>query len=197
MPDGRGQLNAIERLPDWADEARTWALDALKARKLTQVEILEEFNARLRAAAWAEGISDPPQISPAAFNRQSMKIAKSARLLSETHAIAEVLAPRLQDVGDHKVTLLIAETIKALAHEMLSNAGELAPDGETASMLMMTARALKTAEEAKKISTDQRRKIEADFARRVEKTIEKVGTEAGLSSDRLAELRRGVLGVRA
>ena len=196
-PDGRGQLSAIERLPDWADEARTWALAALKERKLTQVEILDEFNARLRATAWEQGISDPPQISPAAFNRTSMQIAVSARRLAETTAVAKALAPRLDEVADDKVTLLLVETIKALAHEAMANAGRLEANGETAEMLALFSRAVKTAEEAKRISGDQRRKYEAEANKRFDQTITRVAAEAGLSSDRVAQLRRDFLGVRA
>jgi hypothetical protein len=195
-PDGRGQLSAIERLPDWADEARAWAYAQLKERKLTQVDILDGFNSRLRAAAWAEGLTDPPQVSPAALNRTSMRLAQVGRRLAETKAIADALAPRLDEVGDDSVTLLVAESIKSLVHEMLSNAGELAADGDSAGMLMMAARALKTAEEARKISVDQRKKWKKELDEAVGKSIEKVGAEAGLSVERIAEIQRGVLGLR-
>lgn len=195
-PAKRGRLSSLDTLPEWADEAKLWAFGELKARQRPQLEILEEFNAKLRAAAWEQGISDAPQISKSAFNRVSMRLAVLGRRLEETREIANVLAPKLDQAGDASVTLLVAESIKMLVHEMLSNAGDLSADGDTAEMLMLTSRALKHAEEAKRISADGRRKIEAEFKEKTGKVIEKVGQEAGLSAERIAQLRRDFLGVR-
>ncbi len=192
----RGRLSSLDTLPDWADEAKLWAFGELKARQRPQLEILDEFNAKLRSAAWEQGVTDPPQISKSAFNRVSMRLAVLGRRLEETREIANVLAPKLDQAGDASVTLLVAESIKMLVHEMLSNAGELSADGATAEMLMLTSRALKHAEEAKRISADGRRKIEAEFKEKADKVIEKVGQEAGLSAERIAQLRRDFLGVR-
>lgn len=192
----RGRLSSLDTLPAWADEAKMWAFGELKARQRAALEILDEFNARLRTAAWENGVTDPPQISKSAFNRASMRLAVLGRRLEETREIARVLAPKFDQAGDNSVTLLVAETIKTLAHEMLSNAGELSADGETAQMLMLTSRALKHSEEAKRISADGRRKIEAEFAEKAEKVIDRVGQEAGLSAERIAQLRRDFLGVR-
>ena len=168
-PAGRGRLSSIDQLPDWADEARVWAFEQLREKKLTQVEILDGFNERLRAAAWQEGISDPPQISSSAFNRTALRIARLGRRLAETREIAAALAPKLEEVNDDQLTALLASTIKTLVNEMLENAGELAADGATAEMLMMTARAVKHAEEAKRISRDSRRKIETEMRSKLDK----------------------------
>lgn len=171
---GRGRLSAIDQLPDWADEARMEAFAALKERKKPQLEILDDFNAALRAAAWENGVTtDPPQISKSAFNRTAMRLAALGRRLEETRAIADVLAPKLDRAGDDQVTLLVSESIKMLIHEMLTNAGEMSADGDTAEMLMLTSRALKHAEEAKRISSDTRRKIEAELKERATKAAAK------------------------
>ena len=61
------------------------------------------------------------------------------------------------------ITLMVAETIKTLIFEMLGNAGDLKADGATAEMLMMTARALNAAEQAKKITIANRRTVEAEL----------------------------------
>lgn len=180
---GRGRLAAIDQLPEWADEARLAAFAALKERKQTQVEILDAFNAALRAAAWEQGISDPPQISMSAFNRRAMRLAALGRRLEETRAIADVLAPKLDRAGDDQVTLLVSESIKMLIHEMLTNAGEMSADGSTAEMLMLTSRALKHAEEAKRISADARRKIEAEFKERAAKAAEKAIGQASAAAE--------------
>lgn len=192
---GRGRLSDIDRLPPWADEAKLAAFVALKERKLTQVEILEQLNAALRAAAWEQGISDPPQISASAFNRTALRIAVHGRRLEETREIAAVLAPRIEDTADTNLTLLISSTIKTLAFEMLGNAGDLAADGDTAEMLMLTSRALKHAEEAKKISTEQRRKLEDEIAAKAEAAVDKVVKARGGGAEEAASLK-AALGVQ-
>lgn len=169
MARGRGRIAKLDSLPPWADEARMRAYAALKERKLSQLEILDALNTDLRVAALAEGITDPPQISRAAFNRAALRLAVLGRRLQETREIAAVLAPRLDQAADESVTLMVAESIKMLAHEMLSNAGELDADGATAQMLMYASRALKHAEEAKRISAEARRKLQTEIASRAEK----------------------------
>lgn len=191
----RGRLSSLDTLPAWADEVKMWAFGELKTRERPQLEILDEFNAKLRAAAREEGIADPPQISKSAFNRASMRLAVLGRRLEETRDIANVLAPKLDQAGDASVTLLVAESIKMLVHEMLSNAGELSADGDTAEMLMLTSRALKHAEEAKRISSDGRRKIEAELMTKAAAAVEKVAKAQGGTPESIAALKQA-LGVQ-
>jgi hypothetical protein len=193
----RGRLSEIDQLPEWADEAKLWAFEQLKKRKKSQLDILDEFNKRLRAAAMAHDVTmTPPVISRSAFNRTALKIAKLSNRLEETRAIAAVLAPKLDEAGDNSVTLMVAETIKTLTLEMLTNAGELKADGETAKMLMECARALNSAEHAKKISTDTRRKIEAELHVATTNAVDQVAREKGLSAEAVDAIKSKVLGIR-
>ncbi len=192
----RGRLSEIDRLPEWADEAKVWAFEQLKERKLSQLEILDGFNARLKAASMAhDAAAEPPVISRSAFNRTAIKIAILGRRLEETREIAAVIAPKLDDEGDNSLTLMVAETLKTLIAEMLGNAGELSPDGDTAEMLMMTSRALKHAEEAKRISADGRRKIEAELNTRAAKAVEQVAKVKGLTADTVTAIKAKILGI--
>jgi len=195
-PGGRGQLSAIDRLPDWAEEAKFWAFTELKERKRTQLDILEEFNKRLSDAALMNGVTDPPQVSRSAFNRQAFRLAVLGRRLEETREIAAVIAPKLDQAGDDSVTLLVSESIKTLLHEMLSNAGEVSADGATAEMLMMTSRALKHAEEAKRISAEGRRKLEAEFKSKAAKAVEAVGDASGLTTATIEAIKAKILGIQ-
>lgn len=193
MTEGRGRLSWWDQLPDWAEPVRVWAYDQLNDSKLTQLEILEEVNSRLRAAAWQEGITtDIPVASRSSLNRAAMRLAKMGRRNREMIEIATVLAPSLERAADDKVTLLVAQSIKTLVAEMLANAGEVKPDGDTAEMLMMASRALKHAEEAKKISTETGRKIREDLAVKAEKAIETVGKAQGSSPETIAALRQAI-----
>lgn len=191
----RGRLSSIDTLPEWADEAKVWAFEQLKKRKLAQLDILEKFNARLRAAALLQGVTDPPQVSKSAFNRTALRLALLGRRLEETREIAAVLAPKLDEAGDSSLTLLVSETIKTLISEMLSNAGELKADGDTAEMLMMTARALMAAEQSKKISGETRRKLEGELASKASKAIDAVAKSAGLTKETVDAIKGKILGV--
>lgn len=195
---GRGRISEIDRLPAWADEARMWAFEQLKDRKLTQLEILDGFNDRLRAASLAEDASaEPPLISRSAFNRTAIHIAIHGRRMAETREIAAVLAPKLDQAGDNSVTLMVAETIKTLIFEMLSNAGELKADGDTAEMLMMTARALTAAEQAKKISSETRKKIESELLSKMVRAVDITAGSSGLSAEAIEKLKVTFLGIPA
>ncbi|WP_315742783.1 MULTISPECIES: DUF3486 family protein [unclassified Bradyrhizobium] len=192
----RGRLSEIDKLPDWADEAKVWAFEQLKERKLSQLEILDGFNARLKAASLSEdAAAEPPEISRSAFNRTAMKIAILGRRLEETREIAAVIAPKLDEAGDNSLTLMVAETLKTLIAEMLGNAGELAADGDTAEMLMLTSRALKHAEEAKRISADGRRKIEAELQSKATKAVDAVAKASGLSAETVDAIKAKILGI--
>lgn len=196
---GRGRLDSIDRLPEWADDAVAWAFTALKERSLTQVEILDGFNERLRAAAWGEGLTDPetvPQISSSAFNRRAMRLAAVGRRLEETRAIAAILTPKFEGETAEQITLLLSETIKTLTFEMLEEAGDLKADGDTAEMLMMASRALKHAEEAKRISADTKAKILKEFTAKATSTVDAVARAKGLSADTVETIKAQILGIR-
>lgn len=191
----RGRLSTIDTLPEWADEAKLNAFTALKERKLAQLAILDTFNAELRVAALANGVTDAPQISRSAFNRTSLRLALLGRRLEETREIAAVLAPKLDQAGDNSITLMVAETIKSLVAEMLSNAGELKADGDTAEMLLFTARTLAAAEQAKRISSDTRRKIETELKDKTSKAVDLVAKAKGLSKETVADIKAQILGI--
>lgn len=195
MARGRGRLSTLDTLPAWADEAKLAAFNALKERKLTQLEILDQLNTDLRVAALAEGITEAPQISRSAFNRAALRLAVLGRRLEETREIARVLAPKLDQAGDDKVTLMVAESIKMLAHELLSNSGEIDADGASAQMLMFVARALKHAEEAKRISSETRRKIESEIKTKTAATIDQIAKVKGLSAETVEAIKAKILGI--
>lgn len=186
---GRGRISSIDRLPAWCDDAVRSAFTALKEAKLTQIEILDDLNGAIRAAAWEEGITDPaaiPQISKSAFNRRSMRLAAMGRRLEETREIAAILTPKFEGENAEQITLLLAQTIKSLTFEMLESAGDLKADGETAEMLMFASRALKHAEEAQKISADTKARILRDFTTKAKEAVDRVGKARGLSPDDVA-----------
>lgn len=192
---GRGRLSSMDLLPEWADPAVVSALAKLRENKQPQIEILEEFNAELRALAFSAGVTAPPQISASAFNRRTMRLAAHGRRLAETREIASAIASKMEDGADEDLTLLLAETIKTIIFEMLERAEGLKASASSAEMMANMSVALANAERAKKISADMKLLVEKNFTKRAEAAIEKVATAKGLTLDTVREFKRELFGV--
>ncbi|PZU43922.1 MAG: hypothetical protein DI566_13465 [Microbacterium sp.] len=188
---GRGRLSAIDLLPREADEHVAWARSELAANKRHAKDILVDFNERLASL-------DPPQgpISSSSFNRTSIEIAAQTADLAQTREIAGAVVGQLDGAAGDDVTVLLVETIKNLTLKMLQNAGTLTADKDTADMLAASARALKAAEEGRKISTETRTKIEASFREKAAEAIDKVAKVRGLTTETADEIKDKILGVR-
>lgn len=183
--EGRGRLSSIDLLPEDAEPDIIWALKALSERGMPQTAILAEFNARLADRKIAG-------VSKSAFNRWSVRKAIQFRKLNEVRAITGEIVRDLGVDGADNVTIAVAESIKAAVYERLE--GDNDPKA-----LMALGRALNSAVAAQKSSADLRAKIEARTNAQIEAAAEKVesvGREAGLSEDRVAQIRRDVLGLR-
>ncbi|QPC44504.1 DUF3486 family protein [Kaustia mangrovi] len=186
---GRGRLSSIEQLPEEAEPIVAWAMQELRARKHTQVDICEEFNKRLAGLAADMGIEIEP-ISLSSFNRYAIRLAASARRLEETRAIASALTERLGPDQADDLTVMVAETIKTLVFELLEGDGDITPKGA-----MELARALQSAVSAQSVSTDRRRKVEADFAKKAEDAVDKVAEARGLTAETVEAIKAKILGV--
>lgn len=185
--DGRGRLSRIDLLPEAAEPDIVWALKALDDRAMTQTAILEEFNARLAD----RGIG---KISPSGFNRWSIRKAQQFRRLNEIRAIATELNRSLGTADADEVTLAIGELTKGVIYERLENAGDLG----TKNIRELSA-SLKDVVAAQKSSAEHRRKLEERVNDQVEQVADKaeaIAREAGLSADRVEQMRRDVLGLR-
>ncbi|PCI03860.1 MAG: hypothetical protein COB78_05765 [Hyphomicrobiales bacterium] len=183
---GRGQISSIEALPDEADLAVAWAAQELRERKRTAVDIHAEFNHKL-----ADLGLEP--ISSSAFGRHSMAMAQIARRIEDTRAITQTLTERLEPGQTDDLTIMVAETIKTLVFELLNKHGEA---GLTPKDAMEMASALKSAVNAQKVSSDRRRAVEADLAKKVDAVLDKVSTEKGLPATIVAQLRKEFFGMK-
>jgi hypothetical protein len=183
-----GRLSSLDLLPDAAAEDVAWAFQELRRRKLTQDDIRDQLNLKLK-------LRGLPEISRSAFNRAAIRTARMAHRLGEVREIASTLAAKFEEGGDEDLTLLAAETIKMMVFETMENAGRLKADGATAEMLANFALAVKSAEQAKKVTADTRTLIEKQWRQKAETAIERVANRQGLSRDKVDELRRDFLGI--
>ncbi|WP_425230215.1 phage protein Gp27 family protein [Sphingomonas sp.] len=183
--EGRGRLSSIDLLPDEAEAEIVWALEQLRERSMPQTAILDEFNARLAD----RGIG---RVSKSAFSRWSVRKALAYRRLDEVRAITSDVVTGLGTGGADEVTVAVAEMVKAAIYEQLE--GSLGPRE-----IMELSRALGSVVAAQKTSAAHREKLEAKVAATVTAAADiavKSSTEAGLSADRVAQIRKDVLGVR-
>jgi len=189
---GRGRLSSIDLLPPECDAVVVWAAEQLAAMERTQTDIYAEFRERLIAVQGETGAAfDVPSFS--SFNRYSVRLATMARRLDQTREIAASLSDRMDAGSSDDLTVIAAEAIKTLIFELLQAKGEAGISTKGAQEL---ANALRAAAAAQKVSTSRRREIEQELSDRVDEVVEEVGREAGLSAERVAQIRRDVLGVR-
>lgn len=183
--EGRGRLSSIDLLPEEAEPDIVWALEQLRERTMPQVAILDEFNGRLADRGFGK-------VSKSAFSRWSVRKAIQFRRLDEVRAITSDVVTGLGTDGADQVTVAVAEMLKVAIYESLE--GQLDPKS-----IMELSRALGSAVSAQKASAEHRRKLEEQVNAKVEAAAEVAETaarEAGLSADRVAQIRRDVLGVR-
>lgn len=193
---GRGRLSSIELLPPEAEPIVAWAMGELRARKHTQLDILDEFNKRLRKLAAETEIAIEP-ISLSAFNRHALRLATTARRLEETRSIAAALTERLEPGDADDLTVMIAETIKTLIFEILEagvdKKGRPAIDPKGA---MELARALHSAASAQAVSSARRTKVEKEFAAKAAAAIDSVAKAKGLTAETVSDIKAQILGVK-
>ena len=183
---GRGQLSSIDMLPEEAEEDVVWALEQLRERKLTQTTIREEFNARLIA-------KDIEPISKSAFNRYAVRKAIQFRKMDEVRRISAELVETLGTDAPDDVTVLVAEMIKAGMFQVLEERDLGTKE------IMELSRALQATVSAQRGSEEHRKQLERRVAQQLEEAADRAEVkmrEAGLPAERIALLRREVLGVK-
>lgn len=180
----RVRLSSIDLLPPEADADIVWAVAEIEAGKRLLKDVLGEFNARLAD----HGIGP---ISPSAWTRYAVKKRAAFQQLKEIREISNAIATSLEPGDDDALTMTISQFAKTAMYKLFENGK--APDSKS---IMEVGRALQSIEQAKKASSAHKKQAEKEAADKAVKTIEAVATEAGLSSDRVAQLRREFLGVR-
>lgn len=192
MATGRGRLSSLDLVPEEGQEDVRWAYEQLNQRDTSAADILFQLNDRLTGKGLGEF-----KISKSAFNRKSVAIARAASRIKMSRDIFAGIADQLTPENIDKGNIALAEFIKSLIAEIISQAED---GGLSADEAMKLARGFQAVVLAQKQSTDRRSKAEKDEAARVEKTadaLDVAAKEAGLSAETIARLRRDFLGMAA
>lgn len=189
---GRGRLSGIELLPEECSPVIAWAADELQNRDRTQTEIYSEFVEKLQALDREyRGELEFTIPSFSAFNRYSIKLATLTRRLDETREIATAIAGKFDPEASDNLTLIAAEAIKSLVFEMMTN-----PNGIDAKGAMALAQALRSATQAQSVSSDRRKKAEAEFEAKAKEAVKTVQKAKGLTQEAADEILSKILGVQ-
>jgi hypothetical protein len=183
--EGRGRLSSIDMLPEEAEADVVWALEQLRERSMPQTAILDEFNKRLADRGIAK-------VSKSSWSRYAVRKAIQFRKLDEVQRMSGELVASLGSDGPDQVTVAVAEMLKLAMFRLLEDK-EMDSKG-----VMELARALSSAVSAQRGSEEYRRRLEQRVNAQVEKAADKaeeLARDAGLSADRIAQLRREFLGV--
>lgn len=191
---GRGRLSKIDLMPEECDEIVAWASRELADRSRTQIDIYAEFVEKCEALmAESRGELEFDIPSYKGFNRHSTEIARRIRRSDHTREIVSALADRYDAKDADDLTIMAGEAIKAAVFEMLGDADDRMNPKDA----MMLAAALKSAVQAQGVSTDRRRKVEAEFASKVDAAVEAVAKVQGLTEGAIKEFKSKLLGVDA
>ncbi|MEO1488854.1 MAG: phage protein Gp27 family protein [Pseudomonadota bacterium] len=189
---GRGRLSSIDLLPDEAEPAIVWALDALRERKLPASTILIEFNERLADISHEAGL-DPAiePISKSAFNRYSIRKAKQFRRLDEAQKLGRELVGAMKPENPDDVTIAVAELLKVAMFEILEK------DEPSSKEIMEMSRALQSAVNAQKGSAEYRERLQRELQAKLAEAARKVGELAeknGVSESAMAQINQAITG---
>lgn len=193
MAEGRGRISSFDEVPEEGQDDIRWAYAELNkpdGQRRTAADILFDLNDRLTA----KGLGDY-KISRSAFNRKSMTLARAASRIKMSREIFSGIADHLTPENIHKANIALAEFIKAVIAEIISQADE---GGLSADEAMKLARGFQAVVLAQKQSIEGKAKADKDEEARVARTADALGVaakEAGLSSETVAKLRREFLGM--
>ncbi|MBY6243866.1 phage protein Gp27 family protein [Methylosinus sp. Sm6] len=186
---GRGRLASLDLVPEEGQEDIRWAYAQLNERKRTAADILFELNDRLEA----KGLGDYA-ISKSAFNRRSVRISRANDRMAMSRAMFEGIADHLTPDNIDKSNVALGEFIKTLISEIVSEQETM-----TSKEAMELSKAFQSVVAAQKTSSARRTQLEAELEEKQKKAADALGAvarEAGLSAERVAQIRRDVLGVR-
>ena len=193
MAKGRGRLSGLQLLPEPCAPAVAWASAELNKNERSQTEIYKEFVTKLEAIEREfRGELEFSIPSFSAFNRHSLRLAAMTHSMNETRMIAASLFEQYDPEESDQLTIIAAEAIKTLILQTFASRGDKI---ETKGAVDL-ANALRAATQAQNVSSDRRRKVEAEFAAKAKDAVKAVQKAKGLTQEAADEILSKILGVQ-
>lgn len=191
MAKGRGRLSSIKLLPQECSDIVIWAAGELQASGRTQLDIYQEFVARLtERQRESRGELDIHIPSFSSFNRYSIDLDATTREMNEAREMAAAVLAGLDHSDGDDITKFVGEALKAAVMATLrAQKGKLNPKHlfELSSTMRMIAMAQAT-------SSTHRQKLEAELAVKTKDAVKTVAKAKGLTAEAANEILDKILG---
>ena len=173
----RGRLSSIDQLPE---EIRVEVNAALRERRMTQVEILEQTNAQLAA-------DGQRLISKSALGRYAVAVEKKMAQMREAREAANAMVGGLDEIRGTDLGRAVTEMIKTLAFSKIMKDGDddTELDVDTLNKLALLAQRI---ERASEMSHERENKIRTQAKEDAARALKKAGKAKGLTAERLDEI---------
>ncbi|AWQ48395.1 DUF3486 family protein [Serratia marcescens] len=183
----RGRPSKIDLLPESIRDALH---QMLRDKRHTQEEIREAINALIDQ----HELPDDMQLSRTGLNRYASRMEAIGSKIRASREMAEIWAAKLGDAPQSDVGKLLMEFVKTLAFEtsMALAETEKTVEPKALGQLALVAQRI---EAAQMVSHKREKEIRQAFAEEAAATAEKIVSQAGLSADKAADIKRQILGI--
>ncbi|WP_434353001.1 DUF3486 family protein [Psychrobacter sp. HD31] len=183
----RGRASKVDLLPA---EIKSQLTMMLRDKKLSQAKILAEINQLVLDA----GLGESHCLSRSGLNRFSTRMEQMSSRIRESREMAEIWTKQFGEAPQSDVGKMLMEFIKQLAFETTMTVGE-SEDGVDIKALNQLALVVQRVEQAETSSFKREQAIRKEVALEAAETAEKAVSDAGLSADTVAMIKRQILGI--
>ncbi|EMP7137181.1 hypothetical protein B7L73_12620 [Serratia marcescens] len=183
----RGRPSKIDLLPESIRDALH---QMLRDKRHTQEEIREAINTLIDQ----HELPDDMQLSRTGLNRYASRMEAIGSKIRASREMAEIWAAKLGSAPTSDVGKLLMEFVKTLAFEtsMALAETEKTVEPKALGQLALVAQRI---EAAQMVSHKREKEIRQAFAEEAAATAEKIVSQAGLSADKAADIKRQILGI--
>ncbi|MGP2976600.1 DUF3486 family protein [Serratia nevei] len=183
----RGRPSKVDLLPQAIRDALH---QMLRDKRHTQEEIREAINTLIDQ----HELPDDMQLSRTGLNRYASRMEAIGSKIRASREMAEIWAAKLGDAPQSDVGKLLMEFVKTLAFEtsMALAETEKTVEPKALGQLALVAQRI---EAAQMVSHKREKEIRQAFAEEAAATAEKIVSQAGLSADKAADIKRQILGI--
>ncbi|MGQ5745855.1 hypothetical protein HMPREF3138_21040 [Serratia sp. HMSC15F11] len=183
----RGRPSKVDLLPEAIRDALH---QMLRDKRHTQEEIREAINSLIDQ----HELPDDMQLSRTGLNRYASRMEAVGSKIRASREMAEIWAAKLGSAPTSDVGKLLMEFVKTLAFEtsMALAETEKTVEPKALGQLALVAQRI---EAAQMVSHKREKEIRQAFAEEAAATAEKIVSQAGLSADKAADIKRQILGI--
>ena len=188
----RGRPSKVDLLPE---NIRTQLHEMLRQKSITQQEILDSINDLIGE----EGLPEDLKLSRSGLNRYATQVEQVGASLRQMREATAALTAQLGDKPTGEVTKLILEMGRGQLFKLFmaqTKAQAADPDAQVdMGMLKEAMLAAQRLESTAMQSHKREKEIRQAFAEEVAAKTEQIVTQAGLTQDTAAQIRREILGI--